>query len=356
MNAGKLARPVRIAAIAHCSAAGVDAATAARSIRAGLARPGHREVLGQRWPWFALPVDEHDWDDRARCAVQRLQPALSQDLDTGRWARIPLFLASSSLQAGALEAAARLGGGVALPTEAAAFAPIVAAWLGIATAPWTFSTSCTSGFAALDAACSLIACGLIDEAVVLGFEFANDATLAGFAGLGILAPAEGGKGLVLGEAVAAVRLQAGDGAGWRIAACALGLDGHSPTSPTPDGGPIAHTMQAALAAAGCSAAEIGLLKPHRAGLAATDEAEAAALTRVFGVALPPQLPLKALLGHTLGASGLAELTALIACLGQDTEQGRETADRVLLNLIGFGGGIGSLVIEAEPTRRGERQP
>ena len=88
------------------------------------------------------------------------------------------------------------------------------------------------------------------------------------------------------------------------------------------------------------------------------------LTPPFGPAMPPLLSLKPALGHTLGASGIAELAALLACLeaGQvpataqfaepDAEIGlaptahRQAADVrcTLLNLIGFGGGLASLIV------------
>lgn len=101
-----------------------------------------------------------------------------------------------------------------------------------------------------------------------------------------------------------------------------------------------------------------------AGSPGTDLAEARALHQVFGPAMPPLLSLKPALGHTLGASGIAELAALLACLeaGQvpataqfaepDAEIGlaptahRQAADVrcTLLNLIGFGGGLASLIV------------
>ena len=81
--------------------------------------------------------------------------------------------------------------------------------------------------------------------------------------------------------------------------------------------------------------------------------------------MPPLLSLKSAIGHTLGASGIAELVALLACL--DAERIPATAgfsrvdpeialfsmvdrsnahiERALLNLIGFGGGLASLIVE-----------
>lgn len=338
-------RPVHVAAIGHCSALGLSAEAAAQALRADEDSNAQRTLHGEVWPWRPLPLAHDDWQARAQDAVTRVAAQLAAGLDGKHWTALPLFLASSSLQAGALETAARTAGRVELPEEAAAFAPVVARWLGLASTPWVFSTACTSGFAALDAASSMIAAGLIDEAVVLGFEFANDTTLAGFAGLGLLAGAPAASGLTLGEAVAGVRLSAAPGTGWRIAACRLGVDGHSPTAPAADGVAIAEVIAEAIAAAGLTPAQIDLLKPHRGNLDATDAAEARAIARVFGDAVPRTIDLKRRLGHTLGASGLVELSALLADLAATPSVA--PVRRALLNLIGFGGGLAAVVIERD---------
>jgi 3-oxoacyl-(acyl-carrier-protein) synthase len=86
-----------------------------------------------------------------------------------------------------------------------------------------------------------------------------------------------------------------------------------------------------------------------------------ALKQVFA-ALPPLLPLKDWIGHTLGASGAAELALLIACLENGawpvsshaldpalgvtrTCQAPGSIRYVLMNAIGFGGGHAALVLE-----------
>lgn len=341
------ARPVYIAGTGHCSARGLCAASAATAILAGEMAVTPRELLGARHPWFALPLADTGWQARARGAVLAVGRQLTAGLDAERIARLPLFVGSSSLQAGAIEADARRTGTVDMPADAAAFSADIAGWLGVAGTPWTFSTSCTSGIAALEAAAALIAAGLLDEALVLGFEFANDTTLAGFAGLGILADALAGDGLVLGEAVAGLRLGATPQPdGWRIAACRLGVDGHSPTAPAPDGRVIESVIAAALADARLDARDIDLIKPHRGGLASTDDAEAAALGRLFGSRRPPEIALKRQLGHTLGASGPAELTAVLALLAQPAGRAHYGSPRrILLDFVGFGGSIAALVVE-----------
>ena len=171
-------------------------------------------------------------------------------------------------------------------------------------------------------------------------------------------------GLVLGEAVAGIKLSATPGP-WKIAGLSMGLDTYSTTGPDPDGGPIAGVMRDCLRAAATAPSAIDLIKLQAAGSPGSDLAEANALRQVYAEAMPPLLSLKPALGHTLGASGIAELAALLASLeaGQipatahysdmDAEIGLApvtvrriaTVRRALLNLIGFGGGLASLVVE-----------
>ena len=147
-----------------------------------------------------------------------------------------------------------------------------------------------------------------------------------------------------------------------------GLDGHSITGPNPDGSRIADVTVDCLSDAKMESGDIDLIKLQAAGSPGADLAEANALRRIFGQDMPPLLSLKPALGHTLGASGLVELAALLACL--DAERipatagfaeadpeialfpmvDRSTAhvDRALLNLIGFGGGLASLLAERRP--------
>lgn len=212
------ARAVRIAALGHCSALGSNSALAGRTLAGRIALPeppaARRNVLGREYAWHALPLTDTDWYERARRAVQAVGAELRDALPAGQdWAGLPLFFASSSLQVGALEAAARRSCQVQVPHDAALFAAEAADWLGLRDVPRVFSTTCTSGFAALEAAAGLIASGRLERAVVLGLELANDITLAGFAALGLLASddADGPRGgLVLGEAVAGVLLEADD--------------------------------------------------------------------------------------------------------------------------------------------------
>lgn len=357
-----MSRPVYITRRALLCAAGNSPSAVSTALWAAECTPGQRRLGEREFPYFSMQLPESGWLARAEQAIRSLAAQLGSLKE-----KTPLFVASSSFQMGQFEAA---GAPFELPAACAHFSRQLADWLGLSGPCYSLSTACTSGFSALDAARSLIAASQIDEAVVLGIELANNSTLAGFAAMELLSPSTTRPfdvrrdGLVLGEAVAAVHLSAKP-ATWRIAGLRTGLDAYSTTGPDPDGGPIAALTVDCLQEAQIAAGEIELVKLQAAGSPGTDLAEANALRRVFRQRMPPLLSLKPYLGHTLGASGIAELVALLACL--DAEQIPATAgfaesdpeialkptvvrsntyiERALLNLIGFGGGLASLIVE-----------
>jgi len=357
-----MTRPVFIAKTALLCARGYSPTAVASVMWDSECGAGQRKLGERTFPYFGLPIDEADWMLRAEQAIGQVSRQLGQLPP-----ETPLFVASSSFQIGHFE---QLGAPFELPLAAASFSRQIGEWMGLNGANYSFSNACTSGFSALDAARSLIAAGLIDEAIVLGVEFANDSTLAGFAAMELLSRTAGRPfdarrdGLVLGEAVAAVHLSAKP-ATWRITGLRTGLDGYSTTGPNPDGSRIADVMVDCLEEANLRAADIELIKLQAAGSPGTDLAEANALRSVFGQHMPPLLSLKPGFGHTLGASGMAELAALLACLDADkipatagfskvdpeialfpmVERSTEHIERALLNLIGFGGGLASLIVE-----------
>ena len=141
------------------------------------------------------------------------------------------------------------------------------------------------------------------------------------------------------------------------------MDAASLTGPAPNGEVIADTMRAALRKARWTSAAVDLIKLQAGGGRLGDLAEARAIRELF--APPPRtLSLKGALGHTLGASGPAELALTLANLARgrvpatwgfatpDDElglipSGSDAKDvrRVLFNLSGFGGNVMSLALE-----------
>jgi 3-oxoacyl-[acyl-carrier-protein] synthase-1 len=311
------------------------------------------------------PVPYVHATDPARPFRARLEEALAAvgaALDLPLASGTPMLLGTSSLLIGGSEA----GGTLPEPSELLA---IVQERWGLQGRGWIFSSACTSAVHALDAAVGLIEGGQAEEALVLGVELLNRYTPAGFASLWLLSPTgarpldAGRDGLVLGEAVAAVRLSARSGP-WRVHPPALGFDATSPTGFTPDGSTIAAVMAEALALAGHGPESIRAVKLQASGAPGTDAAEARALRLVFPEA-PPVFSLKGVLGHTLGASGIAELAATLMCLEEGwlpptAGFGTEDPDLglcptrtvqpwapgpVLFNLQGFGGCLASWIVE-----------
>ncbi|MDR2508382.1 MAG: hypothetical protein LBD67_10440 [Candidatus Accumulibacter sp.] len=345
-----MARPVYIRRIGHISALGLSAAKAAQNMINGDRKLSRHVLLGESWPCFTVPLAEKNWLGRVRRALR----LVADELAASTLPEAPLFIGSSSFGVGIVEAVARATKIVGLGSEddVAILVEESRSAFDNNASPWLFSTACTSGLAAIEAAFTLIGQRETDEVLALGVEFACDSTFAGFSSLGLLARTEeAGNNLILGEAAAGLWLSSTPGPdrqNWRIAACRLNIDGHAPTMPSPDGRVIADNIAAALKDARLAPRDIALLKPHRGGLPGADEAEIAALTRIFGENQPPEINFKARMGHTLGACGPAELTALLALLDTPAGQARYGSPRrVLFNLVGFGGNIATLILERD---------
>jgi 3-oxoacyl-[acyl-carrier-protein] synthase-1 len=150
---------------------------------------------------------------------------------------------------------------------------------------------------------------------------------------------------------------------WRIGSLACGMDASSLTGSAPDGEVIAQTMRAALSGAHWTAADVDLVKLQAAGSPLGDLAEARALRSLFSE-LPRTVSLKSAIGHTLGASGPAELALLLGALDRgrvpptwgfaapDAELGLTPSGgdagavrRVLFNLSGFGGNVCAMTLQ-----------
>jgi 3-oxoacyl-[acyl-carrier-protein] synthase I len=349
-------RPVHLAGAGLVSALGPDLDSA----MAALARGGHapqrvRLAADFEWPLFRIADAGDDWQADAQRWVRAAageSGALAGSRDG------PLFIASSSLDIGQLE---RVGGAY---DDYQTFSDRVAAWLDWHGPVFTVATACTSALNALLAAHATIASGDAGDALVLGLELPNRITLGGFGAMQLLAPeaarplAADRQGLVLGEAVAALYLSSVE-ARWRIAGGANVVDGRDPAGTVP--GAVVAMCERALAAAGLAPHDIALMKPQAAGGIAADATEIEALRRVFAP-LPPLVSFKATIGHTLGASGAAELALLTRCLesgswpaapqAADPELGVALAAQaptqtrhLLASILGFGGGHAAVVLE-----------
>lgn len=327
---------------------------------AGNVQPGRLQLTPDNaYPYFAIADGGDDWYARAASLVRSAVAECGPDVDR----EAPLYLASSSLNVGALE------DGAPFLADCHAFSALVADWLDWRGPVLWLSTACTSALNALFSAQRRIQAGQADEALILGLELVNRYSAAGFGALQLLDPqaarplAAERAGLVLGEAVAALHLSRRPGR-WRIAGGANLIDGSNPAGAAPD--TLRRTLRNALDAAGLSPADIDLIKLQAAGSPHNDAVELAALAEIF-TPLPSLLTLKSLLGHTLGASGAAEIALLTRCLEsgqwpappavrpdpalyptQPLALAAQAPARVrflLANVLGFGGGHACALLE-----------
>lgn len=310
--------------------------------------------MGGRFPYFAIPHGQIDWNERARDLVRGV--ALAAGVQQMRGGA--LFIATSSFDIGAVEQ------GVA-EMDYDAFSRKVAGWLEWSGPVHVINTACTSSLNALLIAHALLSAGEMEDALVLGVELDNRLTLGGFAALQLLSHngskpfGEHRDGLVLGEAVAALRLSTRESAPWKMTGGANVVDGSQPTGASVPA--MVSMLQHALAASGLEASAIDLIKVQAAGSPVNDAVEAQGLRDVFQT-VPPLVSLKAAIGHTMGASGAAEIALLTACLehGVWPECGNETdaslgvalacavpvkAQHIMATILGFGGSHATVVLE-----------
>ncbi len=235
---------------------------------------------------------------------------------------------------------------------------------------FAYNTACTSSSNAIIAAKRSIESGFSERALVIGTEFLNLTTVAGFAGMQLLTkdamrPFDARRnGLVLGDACAALVFERSDSnSGITLKGGASLCDTFSISTSNPDGSTIAQTIQRALRSANVQANEILAIKAHGTASPMNDNAEAAGMQRVFEET-PPFVCLKPFTGHTLGACGAVEfaLTSLALQAGflpasgnfsvadenlaiSPTQEAlRAENGHYLLNYFGFGGNNSSLVL------------
>jgi len=350
-------KPVYLAGRGLACALGLDLNDSLRALQQGNAVASTSSVpgaLGGQFPYFAIPFSQRDWDARARDLVQRVAAeAGAQRTRTGT-----LFIATSSFDIGAVgEGAAQM--------DYRAFSDKIVAWLEWSGPVYVINTACTSSLNALIAAHALLGAGEECDALVLGVELDNRLTLGGFAALQLLSHSTSKPfglhrdGLVLGEAVAALRLSTREAAPWKIAGGANVVDGNQPTGASVPA--VVNMYQRALSASGLTAAAVDLVKVQASGSPGNDAVEAQGLRAAFD-RVPPLVSLKASMGHTMGASGAAEIALLSACLEQavwpacagevDAELGVELAAaapesvrHVIATILGFGGSHAAAVLE-----------
>jgi len=235
----------------------------------------------------------------------------------------------------------------------------------------TYNTACTSSANAIIDAASMLEGGVIDYALVIGFEMFAPISFEGFVAMQLLsekkiAPFDRDRsGINLGEAVSAVILSRDDIAPspWTFIGGASSCETHSVTGANPDGSGIAEVITAALKDADITADNIDVVKAHGTASALNDQAEINGMKQVFKSA-PDFFSLKSYIGHTLGSCGVSELILALECVDAGfvpktpnftnrdetlewaplSEKKACSSGNFMLNYFGFGGNNTSIVI------------
>jgi 3-oxoacyl-[acyl-carrier-protein] synthase II len=187
-------------------------------------------------------------------------------------------------------------------------------------------TACSASAHAIGTAFDAIRLGRADAMVCGGSEAAvTPVGIAGFAAMKALStrnsePERASRpfdidrdGFVLGEAAATLVLEEREFALRRGAPVLAELAGYGATAdayhitqPHPTGDGAVRAMNAALADAGITAADIDYVNAHGTSTPPNDKVETLALKRVFGDPVPLVSSTKSMTGHTLGAAGALE--------------------------------------------------
>ena len=177
------------------------------------------------------------------------------------------------------------------------------------------SSACSSSAKVFGNAARMMACGLIDAAIVGGVDSLCLTTLYGFNSLELLSPevcqpyGENRSGISISEAAGFALLthkkpmQAG-----AIAITGIGesSDAHHMSSPHPTGDGALAAMQQALAMAGRSSDHVDYINLHGTATRSNDAAEGLAVATLFGKSVPCSST-KGHTGHALGAAGIVEV-------------------------------------------------
>ena len=355
------------------SALGLDREPTVRALRQSC--PARMQMIadwqGQMWPFHAAPAElaaQHQLLDTA------VELALDQaGITLQQRENLPVFLGSTCLDIAEHEQQlaqtpddiAMLGPHCAQSTVA------MKQRLALEGPDYTVSTACSSAANALLQAHQMIQAGLIDTALVVGVEVANNMSLRGFASLMLLSQAgyrpfdSRRDGLILGEAVGAVVISKHPPTRGPITQLLGGANRCAPENPTnAEHGQLLRVMRLALQESGIDADQLIAIKAHGTGTPSNDRAEGQALDQLCPM-LPPMTSLKPYFGHTLGACGLSELVGLLYAWDEGFlpatpgfEQGDEeftcepiskpqalpNNGAILVNCFGFGGNNTSLVI------------
>lgn len=236
-------------------------------------------------------------------------------------------------------------------------------------------TACTSAANAIIKASEQIKNSQIQKALVLGFEFFNQATYEGFKSLMLLSQSgvykpfdKNSDGLILGEACSAIILEnkKKNKDDFEILGYAITFDNYSITSSNPSGEATLECFKKALKSAKLNLSDIDFLKAHATGSENSNFSEAKAINKLFEAnqSSCEVVILKPYIGHTLGSCATNEIIILSEAIKQglvpktlNFEQSYENITfkplledkkiknaTTLFHFVGFGGSNASIII------------
>jgi 3-oxoacyl-[acyl-carrier-protein] synthase II len=195
----------------------------------------------------------------------------------------------------------------------------------------TVSSACASGGQAIAEAGRLIRDGSADLVLAGGAEAPLDVlTVAGFSRMealassanelnGLARPFDVSRGgFTIGEGAAFLVIVGDDIAeahslpvqgellGWSVSS-----DAHHITAPPEDGSTAEECIRTAIEHAGLLPSDIKSVNAHGTGTRLNDQAEATALTKIFGPEAIPVTSVKGAIGHLLGGAGAVEAVAAV---------------------------------------------
>ncbi|HEX3170480.1 MAG TPA: beta-ketoacyl synthase N-terminal-like domain-containing protein [Burkholderiales bacterium] len=243
------------------------------------------------------------------------------------------------------------------------------------------TNQCAGGVLAVAEAAESLRMDEADRIAAVGHDTPIEPeTVFGYHKLGLLSPDvlrpfdRARSGTIFGEGAAAVMLEKLDDAVARKTTILGEFLGHGCVTEStgvvdlrPDGDGPARAIALALADAGISAADVGMIVAHGNGTPASDASEAKGILRAFGGNPPPVTGFKWCVGHLLAASGILDLVLALESLRQGVVPGVPTlntldpefsslpvsrdsqkprGDVVLVICRGFGGMNVALVVRA----------
>jgi len=242
---------------------------------------------------------------------------------------------------------------------------------------------CVGGVLAVAEAAAALRAGEADRAIAIGHDTpCEPESVLNFHRFGLLAPDtvrpfdRDRAGTIFGEGAAGVVLEKAADAQARNAAIFGAYLGSGCTTEAtgvlrlrPDGDGLSRAIELALADAGITPGDVGLVVAHGNGTPASDVSEARALQRIFGAAMPPVTGFKWAYGHLIAASGIVDLVFALLALRDKIVPGIPTlrtldpalaplavssahqtprSDIALLLCRGFGGMNTALLVRAHP--------